>query len=112
MPVLLGQGMKAIAGGLSAGSSLALAHHFLSLVEPKVDPLSLCSSVCSHSSGSWDFGSFVAGLLCGVVLFAAAQAFTTLRWAFCELVRIHLAAASEGAGQEGAPRKVYYKILG
>ena len=54
----------------------------------------------------------MAGLLCGVVLFAAAQAFTTLRWAFCELVRIHLAAASEGAGQEGAPRKVYYKILG
>ena len=103
--------MKAIAGGLSAGSSLALAHHFLSLVEPKVDPLSLCSSVCSHSSGSWDFGSFLAGLTCGVVLFAAAQTFVTLRWAFCELVRIHLAAA-EGSGQNPSSKKVYYKILG
>lgn len=102
--------MKAIAGGLSAGSSLALAHHFLNLVEPKVDPLNLCSSVCSHS-GSFDFGSFLAGLLCGVVIFAFAQAFTTLRWAFCELVRIHL-AASERANPDSASKKTYYKILG
>ena len=42
MQILLGQAvMRAIAGGLSAGGSLALAHHFLSLVEPRVDPLSV-----------------------------------------------------------------------
>ena len=97
--------MRAIAGGLSAGSSLALAHHFLSLVEPKVDPLAICSQL-SHSH--WDLTSFASGLLCGIFLVLAIQSFVTLRWAFTELVAAHLAGR---ASQESGSRKVLYKLL-
>ncbi len=96
--------MKAIAGGVSAGSSLALAHHFLNLVEPRFDPLAVCPS---HSQ--WDPSSFALGLVAGIVLVLCIQAFHTLRWAFTELVASHLAQRS--ANCEPGSRKVLYKLL-
>ena len=105
MQILLGQAvMRAIAGGLSAGGSLALAHHFLSLVEPRVDPLSVCQHL--QSSG-FDWPSFCGGVFAGVLLVVFVQAFVTLRWAFAELVAAHLASR----GSEGSSRKVLYKLL-
>ena len=95
--------MKAIAGGLSAGGSLALAHHFLSLVEPRFDPLSVCPS---HSQ--WDPSSFGLGLAAGIILVLSIQAFQTLRWAFTELVASHLA---QRASHSEPGRKVLYKLL-
>jgi len=103
--ILLGQAvMRAIAGGLSAGGSLALAHHFLSLVEPRVDPLAVCSHL---HHGGLDWPSFSAGIVAGVFLVVFIQTFVTLRWAFAELVAAHLGAR----GGEAPPRKVLYKLL-
>ena len=95
--------MRAIAGGVSAGGSLALAHHFLNLVEPRFDSLAACPS---HSG--WDPSSFILGALVGITLVLVIQAFYTLRWAFTELVASHL--AQRGSDTAGG-RKVLYKLL-
>ncbi len=99
--------MRAVAGGVSVGSSLALAHHFLSLLDkPQPDYLSLCSAF--QGGGHWDLASFVAGALTGVVVVLVVQAFVTLRWAFILFVRRHFEAEISSAGGE---KKVLYKLL-
>lgn len=99
--------MRAVAGGVSVGSSLAVAHHLLSLLEkPQPDYLTLCNSIAGGSH--WDWVSFISGLVVGIGLVLLVQAFFTLRWAFILFVRRHF----EEEGQvEGGRRKVLYKLL-
>lgn len=100
--------MRAITGGVSVGSSLAVAHHLLSLLDkPQPDYLSLCNSL-GGSGNHWDLGSFVAGAVVGIVLVVGLQAFFTLRWAFILFVNKHF---FEGGQAEPQPKKVLYKLL-
>ncbi len=101
--------MRAIAGGLSAGGSLAPAHHFLNLVEPRdFDPLTVYSHL-GHNH--WVLSSFAAGLASGMFLVLFIRAFVTLRSAFAELVTVHLEARGAARSSTGGSRKAPYKLL-
>ena len=98
--------MKAIAGGVSAGGSLAVAHHLLSLFQGPPPELFGCDL-----PGAWslDWRSFSLGLACGCILVFVIQIFTALRWAFIAYVQYHLAG---GFGGDQTDRgKVLYKLL-
>ena len=100
--------MRSIAGGATAGGSLALVHHLLSLTEaPHFDPLTFCNP---HFDRSWDSASFLAGLLAGALLVLVVQAFCTLRWAFIAFVQLHCGQTAFGAG-DGSQKKQLYKLL-
>ena len=99
--------MRAIAGGVSAGSSLALASHLLSLLQgPAADPFSACDW-----SPEWalDPKSFLLGLAAGCLLVLGVQLFCTLRWAFIALVQVHLGGF--GDCEQGDRKKSLYKLL-
>ena len=83
--------MRSIAGGVSAGGSLALAHHFLSLIQPSYPDL---LTACNTGDHRWDGWSFGAGVVAGILLVLGIQIFVTLRWAFITFVQLHLGAAS------------------
>ena len=96
--------MRAIASGVSAGSSLAIAHHLLSLFE--TPPLDLLTAY-NQPNCSWDPSSFLAGLTCGVLLVLVVQAFVTLRWAFVAFVRLHLGDGGDGKGLASGGKQLY-----
>ncbi len=100
--------MRAIAGGVSAGSSLAVAHRLLSFLEaPPYDLLTACNQA---GDLRWDGASFCCGLACGVVLVLLIQTFITVRWAFITFVQVHFGGGFDSR-QEGAGGKQLYKLL-
>ncbi len=100
--------MRAIAGGVSAGSSLAIAHRLLAFLE--TPPYDLVTA-CNHSGElKWDGVSFCCGLACGVVLVLLIQTFITLRWAFITFVQLHFGGGFESR-QGVATGKQLYKLL-
>ena len=100
--------MRAIASGVSAGSSLAIASHLLSLLE--TPPLDLLTAYNQPLVCSWDPSSFLAGLSCGVLLVLVVQSFVTLRWAFVAFVRLHLSDGVEAKGGATGGKQLY-KLL-
>ena len=101
--------MRSIASGVSAGGSLALAHHLLSLFEaPRPDLLTACN-LAGGSDSRWDPASFLVGLTVGAALVLLIQAFYTLRWAFITFVQLHCCEAESGS--EKPRKRQLYKLL-
>ncbi len=98
--------MRAVASGVSAGSSLAILHHLLGAVEPRFES-AYCPALPPADSLHW--GSFVAGICCGFLLYATIEFLVTVRWAFIRFVT----AYTEGTGcfEGGGKKKPLYKIL-
>ena len=99
--------MRSIAGGVSAGGSLALAHHFLSLIQPAYPDL---LTACNTGEHRWDGWSFGAGVVAGILLVLGIQIFVTLRWAFITFVQLHLGGGFGGDSTRPGEKK-YYKLL-
>ncbi len=76
--------MRAVASGVSAGGSLAILHHLLGALEPRFDP-SFCPAV-PFPSETLHWGSFIAGICCGILIYAAIEFLVTVRWAFIHSV--------------------------
>ena len=87
---------RGVTSGVTAAGTLALAQHFLSVAEPRVD----WSLACPRDRV--DPWSFLLGLTAGLLLFALVEAFVTIRWCITSLVQRHLALS-----REAAPRKQY-----
>ena len=101
--------MRSIAGGVSAGGSLALAHHLLTLFEsPSPDLVTACNWPAADSS--LDLRSFCLGLLTGGLVVLGIQLFCTLRWAFVACVQVYL-AGNFAAGESGGRSRSLYKLL-
>lgn len=84
----------AVASGVSAAGTLALAQKIL--FEPRPDWPLICPDL-DRDSIHW--GSFLAGLLAGLVVFALIEAFVTARWAVINLVSTFL-EQRRGASQK------------
>ncbi len=93
---------RSVTSGVTTAGALALAQHFLSSAEPRVDWSLACPPGVRDKLDPW---SFVLGLTCGIFLFAAIEAFVTLRWCITSVVQRHLVA-----GSESIPRK-HFKFL-
>lgn len=101
--------MRSIAGGVSAGGSLALAHHLLTLFgSPPPDLLTSCNWPAAESS--LDLRSFCLGLLVGGFVVLGIQLFCTLRWAFVAFVQVYLSGNLVAADNNGRNRSLY-KLL-
>ena len=101
--------MRSIAGGVSAGGSLALAHHLLTLFDsPSPDLLTSCNWPAAESS--LDLRSFCLGLLVGGLVVLGIQLFCTLRWAFAACVQVYLSGNLVAADSNGRNRSLY-KLL-
>ena len=87
--------------GVSAGSSLAIALKLLDWDHK--DLLSLYNQ--APASSNFHTGSFLLGLVCGLVLYFSIEWLVTLRWAVIEWVH----SATAGSGQ--VRRKELYKLL-
>ena len=99
--------MRAVASGVSAGGSLAILHHLLSAVEPRFDP-AFCPSI-GLPSDTFHWGSFLAGICCGILIYAAIEFLVTVRWAFIQFVTAY--TSGSGSFEAGAKKKPLYKIL-
>ena len=99
--------MRAVASGVSAGGSLAILHHLLSAVEPRFDP-GTCAAF-SNSSDRFHWGSFIAGLCCGIAIYAVIEFLVTVRWAFIQFVTAY--TVGTGCGEAEGRKKPLYKIL-
>lgn len=100
--------MRSIAGGVSAGGSLALAHHLLTLFDaPSPDLLTACNW---RAEWTLDYKYFLLGLLVGCLVVLGIQLFCTLRWAFLAFVQVHLAGGFGDCAASGRPRSLY-KLL-
>ena len=101
--------MRSIASGVSAGGSLALAHHLLSLFEaPRSDLITACN-LAGGSDSHWDLASFVLGLAAGALVVLLIQAFCTLRWAFVAFVQLH--CCESFPGPEVPRKRQLFKLL-
>ena len=89
----------AVASGISAAGTLALAQRIL--FEPK--PYPDWPAFCPPLDKEFNWGSFCLGLLCGLVIFAAVEAFVTARWALISLVNSYLSQQ----GEEGNRPRLY-----
>ena len=78
---------RGVTSGVTAAGALAVAQHFLTSAEPRVD----FSSICPRER--IDPWSFLLGVAAGVFLFGAIEAFVTLRWCITSLVQRHLVSA-------------------
>lgn len=86
--------MREIASGVSAAGTLALAQHFFALgSEQRLD----LATLCNFGGARFDTSSFLAGLVCGVILFALVEAFVTLRWAFIQVINNQAASSSRSS---------------
>lgn len=100
--------MRSIAGGASAGGSLALVHRLLTLFDsPSPDLLPSCNW---QLEWSLDYKSFLSGLLVGCFLVLAIQFLTALRWAFLAVVQAWL-SGSPGVSGPTARGGGLYKLL-
>ena len=101
--------MRSIAGGVSAGGSLAVAQHLLSLLQPPYpDLLTACNNGASEPH--WDNLSFLAGVVAGIIVVLVVQAFVTLRWAFITFVQLHLGGGFSDSHSNPGEKK-FYKLL-
>lgn len=74
----------AVASGVSAAGTLALAQRLL--FEPRA-PIDW-PTVCPPAERDFNWGSFCAGLICGLAIFALVEAFVTIKWAVVSLVSL------------------------
>ena len=99
--------MRAVASGVSAGGSLAILHHLLSAVELRFDP-GVCAGLVSNPD-TFHWGSFIAGICCGIAIYAVIEFLVTVRWAFIQFVTAY--TVGSGCGEADGRKKPLYKIL-
>ena len=97
--------MHQLTQGVSAGGSLALVLKLLSWADSHpVAPIA--PAFCEAISGwHFDWSSFAAGLVCGVLLYTAVEFCITLRWAIAQW------AANRAGLQPAFDQKPRFKIL-
>ena len=103
--------MRGISSGVAGGSSLALAWKALTALERPatvLDPAIVCEAFAARAH-YFDWFSFAAGLITGILLFAFIEAVVTVRWLIISF------AQQQGAGNNNSaqPRSArpLYKIL-
>ena len=97
--------MSAITSGVTAGGSLALAHHILSFAsQPRLDP----GFFCAAPEQGFCWRSYSLGIGTGILLYLLVEFAVTLKWALVRLV----GAWTTTSNLEGpAGRKPLYRIL-
>ena len=88
--------------GVSAGSSLALALKLLNFDHRHL--LDLYQSVEGPILPTFHSGSFLLGLICGLVLFGAIEWLVTLRWCLIQWVQT-------ASSRETGTKKELYRLL-
>ncbi len=102
----VGLSMRAVTSGVSAGGTLALAHHLLALSQPRIDPTGLCPPCSAAEDFNWK--SFSLGLAAGALLFGLVELLITIRWGLVQVVGAYLA---EKGREASPPPKLLYKVL-
>lgn len=79
---------RALTGGLSAGSSLALGLRLLDSFSAPVAPVFSEPLLCAEQNTDWHYPSLLIGILVGLALGPFLEAFVTLRvWQYQQALR-------------------------